>query len=130
MIVDIFIPCFMDQIYPQAGFNMVKVLEKVGCAVNYNPEQTCCGQPAFNAGFFYTQLYSFLHVMRLHTQYQYMTFFPAFFESFYYVPMAFHPETKLYTKALQIEKQYVAREIAVKNKDVVLIEIHIGQCFV
>lgn len=51
MIVDIFIPCFIDQIYPQAGLNMVKVLEKVGCAVNYNPEQTCCGQPAFNAGY-------------------------------------------------------------------------------
>jgi L-lactate dehydrogenase complex protein LldE len=51
MIVDIFIPCFIDQIYPNAGLNMVKVLEKVGCDVNYNPEQTCCGQPAFNAGF-------------------------------------------------------------------------------
>ncbi len=51
MIVDIFIPCFIDQLYPEAGFNMVKVLEKVGCAVNYNPEQTCCGQPAFNAGY-------------------------------------------------------------------------------
>ncbi len=31
---------------------MVKVLEKVGCEVNYNANQTCCGQPAFNAGFF------------------------------------------------------------------------------
>lgn len=51
MIVDIFIPCFIDQIYPDTGFNMVKVLEKVGCSVNYNPEQTCCGQPAFNAGY-------------------------------------------------------------------------------
>jgi L-lactate dehydrogenase complex protein LldE len=51
MIVDIFIPCFVDQIYPNAGLNMVKVLEKAGCDVNYNPEQTCCGQPAFNAGF-------------------------------------------------------------------------------
>jgi L-lactate dehydrogenase complex protein LldE len=50
MIVDIFIPCFIDQIYPDTGFNMVKILERVGCAVNYNPEQTCCGQPAFNAG--------------------------------------------------------------------------------
>lgn len=30
---------------------MVKVLEKLGCKVNYNTEQTCCGQPAFNAGF-------------------------------------------------------------------------------
>lgn len=51
MIVDIFIPCFIDQVYPETGFNMVKVLEKVGCGVNYNPEQTCCGQPAFNAGY-------------------------------------------------------------------------------
>ncbi len=31
---------------------MVKVLEKVGCKVNYNPNQTCCGQPASNAGYF------------------------------------------------------------------------------
>src|SRR6185369_351507 len=30
---------------------MVKVLEKFGCKVNYNSNQTCCGQPAFNAGF-------------------------------------------------------------------------------
>jgi len=31
--------------------NMVKVLRKAGCTVTYNPAQTCCGQPAFNAGF-------------------------------------------------------------------------------
>lgn len=30
---------------------MIKVLEKTGCSVTYNPRQTCCGQPAFNAGF-------------------------------------------------------------------------------
>ncbi len=51
MIVDIFIPCYIDQLYPETASNMIKVLEKVGCAVNYNPEQTCCGQPAFNAGY-------------------------------------------------------------------------------
>lgn len=51
-LVDIFIPCFVDQIYPEVGFNMVKVLEKLGCEVRYNPQQTCCGQPAYNAGFF------------------------------------------------------------------------------
>lgn len=51
MITHIFIPCFIDQLYPQTGFNMVKVLEKAGCSVIYNPKQTCCGQPAFNAGF-------------------------------------------------------------------------------
>lgn len=46
-----FIPCFVDQLYPQTGMNMVKVLEKLGCKVSYNPKQTCCGQPAFNAGY-------------------------------------------------------------------------------
>ncbi len=30
MIVDIFIPCFIDQLYPQTGFNMVKILKKLG----------------------------------------------------------------------------------------------------
>lgn len=51
MIVQLFIPCFVDQLYPQSAFNMVSVLEKAGCEVLYNPKQTCCGQPAFNAGF-------------------------------------------------------------------------------
>jgi L-lactate dehydrogenase complex protein LldE len=49
--VHVFIPCFVDQLYPTAGFNTIKVLEKAGCSVIYNPEQTCCGQPAFNAGY-------------------------------------------------------------------------------
>ncbi|MCC7524603.1 MAG: (Fe-S)-binding protein [Chitinophagaceae bacterium] len=51
MIIQLFIPCFIDQLYPQTAFNMVKVLEKLGCEVRYNSNQTCCGQPAFNAGF-------------------------------------------------------------------------------
>jgi L-lactate dehydrogenase complex protein LldE len=49
--VQLFIPCFVDQLYPQTAFNMIKVLEKAGCSVSYNTNQTCCGQPAFNAGF-------------------------------------------------------------------------------
>jgi L-lactate dehydrogenase complex protein LldE len=51
MKVQLFIPCFVDQLYPQTAFNMIRVLEKAGCSVSYNPAQTCCGQPAFNAGF-------------------------------------------------------------------------------
>ena len=51
MTVQIFIPCFIDQLYPQTAFNMIKLLKKAGCNVEYNTEQTCCGQPAFNAGF-------------------------------------------------------------------------------
>lgn len=49
--VQLFIPCFVDQLYPHTAFNTIKVLEKAGCEVSYNPVQTCCGQPAFNAGF-------------------------------------------------------------------------------
>ncbi|MES1222777.1 MAG: (Fe-S)-binding protein, partial [Bacteroidota bacterium] len=51
MNVQLFIPCFVDQLYPDTAFNMIKVLEKTGCSVTYNTSQTCCGQPAFNAGF-------------------------------------------------------------------------------
>jgi L-lactate dehydrogenase complex protein LldE len=49
--VELFIPCFIDQLYPETAFNSVKLLEKAGCQVIYNTEQTCCGQPAYNAGF-------------------------------------------------------------------------------
>lgn len=51
MRVQLFVPCFIDQLYPDTAFNMVKVLEKACCDVSYNTNQTCCGQPAFNAGF-------------------------------------------------------------------------------
>ena len=51
MDIQLFVPCFVDQLYPQSALNMVTILEKAGCDVSYNPKQTCCGQPAFNAGF-------------------------------------------------------------------------------
>ena len=51
MRAQLFIPCFVDQLFPDTAFNTIKVLEKAGCTVSYNEAQTCCGQPAFNAGF-------------------------------------------------------------------------------
>ncbi len=51
MKISLFVPCFVDQLFPQTAFNMVRILEKVGCEVQYNEKQTCCGQPAYNAGF-------------------------------------------------------------------------------
>ena len=41
----------MDQVYPETGMNMVKILKKFDIAVNFNSNQTCCGQMAFNSGF-------------------------------------------------------------------------------
>jgi len=51
MEIDLFIPCFIDQVYPKTGFNIIKVLEKAGCTVHYSAPQTCCGQPSFNSGY-------------------------------------------------------------------------------
>ncbi|MBP8849162.1 MAG: (Fe-S)-binding protein [Breznakibacter sp.] len=51
MKVDLFIPCFIDQLYPKTAWNVVKILESLDLSVNYNPEQTCCGQPSFNSGY-------------------------------------------------------------------------------
>lgn len=48
--VSLFIPCMVDQIYPEMGMAMVDVLEALGYACDYDPRQVCCGQPAFNAG--------------------------------------------------------------------------------
>ncbi|AOM80383.1 (Fe-S)-binding protein [Pedobacter steynii] len=51
MKIELFVPCFVDQLYPETAFNTIKLLEKAGCEVFYNSAQTCCGQPAYNAGY-------------------------------------------------------------------------------
>ncbi|WP_242344562.1 (Fe-S)-binding protein [Anaeromyxobacter terrae] len=51
MKVALFIPCYVDQLYPQVGLATVRVLEKLGVDVVYPEDQTCCGQPMANAGF-------------------------------------------------------------------------------
>lgn len=47
----IFITCLVDQFYPEVGEAMVKVLREQGVSLAFPRAQTCCGQPAFNAGF-------------------------------------------------------------------------------
>ncbi len=51
MKAELFIPCFIDQLYPDTAVNVFRILKRAGVEVTYNPEQTCCGQPAFNSGF-------------------------------------------------------------------------------
>ncbi len=48
--VTLFIQCLVDTMYPEVADAMVTVLERIGLAVECPTEQTCCGQPAFNAG--------------------------------------------------------------------------------
>ena len=49
--VSLFVPCFVDQLLPQVAVDTVKVLRRVGCDVEFREAQTCCGQPAFNTGY-------------------------------------------------------------------------------
>ena len=49
--VALFIPCFVDQLWPQVGLDMARVLQRIGREVYFPREQTCCGQPAFNTGY-------------------------------------------------------------------------------
>lgn len=52
MRVALFVPCYVDMIYPEVGVSVVRVLRRMGVEVTYPEGQTCCGQPAFNSGFF------------------------------------------------------------------------------
>jgi L-lactate dehydrogenase complex protein LldE len=49
--VGLFIPCYIDQFYPQVGIASLQLLEKMGCKVSFPLNQTCCGQPMANSGF-------------------------------------------------------------------------------
>ncbi len=49
--VSLFIPCFIDQLAPQVGLDVVRVLRRLGHKIDFPAEQTCCGQPAFNMGY-------------------------------------------------------------------------------
>jgi len=49
--VSLFVTCVIDQLFPKVGIAMADVLERAGCEVEFRPDQTCCGQPAFNSGY-------------------------------------------------------------------------------
>jgi L-lactate dehydrogenase complex protein LldE len=48
--VGLFIPCYIDQLYPQVGMATVELLESLGVEVDFPEAQTCCGQPMANTG--------------------------------------------------------------------------------
>jgi L-lactate dehydrogenase complex protein LldE len=51
MKVALFIPCYVDQFYPNVAIATLELLEKFGVEVSYPANQTCCGQPMANSGF-------------------------------------------------------------------------------
>lgn len=53
MNVQIFITCLIDGLFPETGEAVMKMLYRAGCQAEFNRSQTCCGQPAYNAGFWH-----------------------------------------------------------------------------
>ncbi len=51
MRVALFVPCYVDAFFPDVAIATLELLERVGCAVDYPFDQTCCGQPMANSGF-------------------------------------------------------------------------------
>lgn len=51
MDVQLFVTCLIDSLFPETGEAVLEVLSRAGCTVRFNHAQTCCGQPAFNAGY-------------------------------------------------------------------------------
>lgn len=72
MDVALFLPCYIDQLYPQVGLATVSLLEKFGVEVHYPEEQTCCGQPMANSGFFDHARPLALRMLEIFAPYEYV----------------------------------------------------------
>jgi len=46
----LFIPCYVDALFPEVGIATLELLERLGVEVDYPLDQTCCGQPMANSG--------------------------------------------------------------------------------
>jgi L-lactate dehydrogenase complex protein LldE len=51
MRIGLFVPCYVDALYPEVGVSTFRLLKSLGLDVEYPERQTCCGQPMGNAGF-------------------------------------------------------------------------------
>lgn len=72
MRIGLFIPCYIDQFYPQVGMATVELLAHFGLKVEYPTEQTCCGQPMANVGLFDDARPLALHFLNTFKPYDYV----------------------------------------------------------
>ena len=70
--VALFIPCYVDQFYPSVGRAMVRILENEGIPLEFPPEQTCCGQAAFNSGYWPEAKRVMEHFERVFSKYRWI----------------------------------------------------------
>ena len=48
---DLFVTCIVDQLFPEVGVSVVRVLRRLGVTVGFPGGQTCCGQAVYNSGY-------------------------------------------------------------------------------
>ncbi len=72
MKIALFIPCYIDQFYPQVGIATLELLKKLGCQVEYPMSQTCCGQPMANAGCEEDAIPAYHHFVNIFSKYDYI----------------------------------------------------------
>jgi L-lactate dehydrogenase complex protein LldE len=72
MKIGLFIPCYMNELYPGASMATLELLEKQGLDVEYPQEQTCCGQPMANTGCTKDMKELALHFVELFKDYEYI----------------------------------------------------------
>lgn len=70
--VALFIPCYIDQFYPGIGQATAELLRRQGCSVVFPEEQTCCGQPAFNSGYWDESRGVIRHFVRTFSKYRWI----------------------------------------------------------
>lgn len=72
MKVGLFVPCYIDQFYPQVGIATFELLTKLGCKVDYPMDQTCCGQPMANTGCEPDAIPTYHHFVKTFQAYDYV----------------------------------------------------------
>jgi len=71
MKVALFVPCYVDQFYPQVAIATLQLLAKLGVPATYPPAQTCCGQPLANSGCEHEALPIYQHFVATFKDYDY-----------------------------------------------------------
>ncbi len=72
MTVGLFITCINDVMFPQTGQAVVKILERLGCKIEFPREQTCCGQMTTNSGYFDESIPSVKQYVKAFSGYDYV----------------------------------------------------------
>jgi L-lactate dehydrogenase complex protein LldE len=117
MKVALFVTCLADQFFAEAGVAAVQLLRHLGCTVDFPSGQTCCGQPAYNAGYWAEARPVAEHTLRVFEDAQYVVLpsgsCTTMLRAFY--PELYRDHPKMFTKALALsQKTFELSEFIVK----------------